>query len=152
MEPVSVPTNEQGNLQATPKDTINEANIGSDSSQADAKLEISENTEHETSAHGSVKEFKTETPISARLDTIPLSKIKFGSQVNARSKPDGSWNFYTRLQTLETEQQSVLFKTIFSRPTIQNPVPKATACVWFQLIHKVTESLHRARFMRDLGR
>jgi hypothetical protein len=64
-------------------------------------------------------------------------KLKFGKQIPANVKPNGSWNYYTNLLEAQTDKNSFLFQTIFSTPTMENPVPKATATVWFQVTKRM---------------
>lgn len=58
-------------------------------------------------------------------------KLVFGKTVNPKCKADGSWNFHTVLRFIKSD--SYTFETIFNRPSKLQPVPKATASVWFQL-------------------
>jgi hypothetical protein len=67
--------------------------------------------------------------------TVP--KLKFGSQLPADKKPNGSWCYYTNLRETNVEKKSVLYQTTFSTPTILNPVPQATASVWFLMTKRV---------------
>ncbi|KAJ3370287.1 hypothetical protein HDU91_006429 [Kappamyces sp. JEL0680] len=60
--------------------------------------------------------------------------LYMGKSVHSKLKKDGAWNFQTILRKMSAD--SITFEAIFSRPTKQNPVPKATASVWFQITKK----------------
>ncbi|KAI8902871.1 hypothetical protein BC833DRAFT_616395 [Globomyces pollinis-pini] len=51
--------------------------------------------------------------------------------VDARLKVDGSWNFHTLLRDYNKETRTLTYQTIFCKPTMENPIPKATVSVWF---------------------
>jgi hypothetical protein len=86
------------------------------------------------------KEEETEVKVNEIPNVIPRKvgpKLKFGVQLPADKKPDGSWCYYTNQRDINVEKQSILYQTIFSRPTKDCPVPRATSTVWFELTKRV---------------
>lgn len=57
--------------------------------------------------------------------------LKYGKIVSPKEKPDGAWNFHTTLRCVK--EDSIQFETIYSRPSLLEPAPRATAAVWFEV-------------------
>jgi hypothetical protein len=70
-----------------------------------------------------------------RVTTQDDAKLYMGRAVNSKLKYNGAWNFHSVLREMRPDR--LLFETIFSRPTIKNPVPQATASAWFDVSKKV---------------